>query len=59
MSYVAVVRELGSLIILTLGLLVLIGALMWVFERRRRREVNPSERAVTSLSDGIYGRPSR
>jgi polar amino acid transport system substrate-binding protein len=54
MSYVAVVRELGSLIILTLGLLVLIGALMWVFERRRRREVNPSERAVTSLSDGIY-----
>ena len=54
MSYVAVVRELGSLIVLTLGLLVLIGALMWVFERRRRLAVNPSERAVTSLSDGIY-----
>ena len=54
MSYVAVVRELGSLIVLTLGLLVLIGALMWVFERRRRLAANPHERAVTSLSDGIY-----
>jgi polar amino acid transport system substrate-binding protein len=54
MSYVAVVRELGSLILFTLGLLVLIGALMWVFERRRRLEANPHERAVTSLSDGIY-----
>jgi polar amino acid transport system substrate-binding protein len=53
-SYVAVVRELGSLIVLTLGLLVLIGALMWVFERRRRLAANPHERAVTSLSDGIY-----
>jgi polar amino acid transport system substrate-binding protein len=54
MSYVAVVRELGSLILFTLGLLVLIGALMWVFERRRRVGANPSERAVASLSDGIY-----
>ncbi|MBV8334907.1 MAG: transporter substrate-binding domain-containing protein, partial [Alphaproteobacteria bacterium] len=54
MSYVAVVRELGSLIVLTLGLLVLIGALMWVFERRRRLAADPHERAVTSLSDGIY-----
>ena len=54
MSYVAVVRELGSLIVFTLGLLVLIGALMWVFERRRRLAANPHERAVTSLSDGIY-----
>jgi ABC-type amino acid transport substrate-binding protein len=54
MSYVAVVRELGSLIALTLGLLVLIGALMWVFERRRRLAANPGERAVTSLWDGIY-----
>jgi ABC-type amino acid transport substrate-binding protein len=54
MSYVAVVRELGSLIVLTLGLLVLIGALMWVFERRRRLAANPSERGVVSLSDGIY-----
>jgi polar amino acid transport system substrate-binding protein len=54
MSYVAVVRELGPLIVLTLGLLVLIGALMWVFERRRRLAANPSERSVKSLSDGIY-----
>jgi ABC-type amino acid transport substrate-binding protein len=54
MSYVAVVRELGPLIVITLGLLVLIGALMWVFERRRRLAGNPHERAVTSLSDGIY-----
>jgi polar amino acid transport system substrate-binding protein len=54
MSYIAVVRELGSLVVLTLGLLVLIGALMWVFERRRRRAANPNERGVTSLSDGIY-----
>jgi len=54
MSYVAVVKELGSLIVLTPGLLVLIGALMWVFERRRRLAANPSERSVTSLSDGIY-----
>src|SRR5215472_14424686 len=54
MSYFAVVRELGSLIVLTLGLLVLIGALMWVFERRRRLSADPSERAVASLSDGIY-----
>jgi hypothetical protein len=36
MSYVAVVKELGPLIVLTLGLLMLIGALMWVFERKRR-----------------------
>src|SRR5271157_2678214 len=54
MSYVAVLRELGSLIVLTLGLLVLIGALMWVFERRRQLASNPGERGVTSLSDGIY-----
>jgi len=54
MSYVAVVRELGSLIVFTLGLLVLIGVLMWVFERRRRLAANPHERAVRSLSDGIY-----
>jgi len=54
MSYVAVIRELGSLIVLTLGPLVLIGALMWVFERRRRVVANPSERAVASLSDSIY-----
>ena len=54
MSYVEVVRELGPLIVFTLGLLVLIGALMWVFERRRRLAGNPHERAVTSLSDGIY-----
>jgi polar amino acid transport system substrate-binding protein len=54
MSYIAVVRELGSLVLLTLGLLVLIGALMWVFERKRRLAANPHERAVTSLSDGIY-----
>jgi ABC-type amino acid transport substrate-binding protein len=54
MSYVAVVRELGSLILATLGLLVLIGALMWVFERRRRIAANPHERAITSFYDGIY-----
>lgn len=54
MSYIAVVRELGPLIVLTLGLLVLIGALMWVFERRHRLASNPGERGVTSLSDGIY-----
>src|SRR6516225_9618023 len=54
MSYVAVLRELGPLIALTLGLLVLIGVLMWIFERRRRLAANPSERAVASLSDGIY-----
>jgi len=58
MSYATVVRELGSLIVLTLGLLVLIGALMWVFERRRRLSANPSERAVTSLTDASIGRPS-
>ncbi len=52
MSYFAVVRELGALIVLTLGLLVLIGALMWVFERRRRAD--PRERRVASLYDGIY-----
>jgi len=51
MSYVAVLRELGPLIALTL---VLIGVLMWIFERRRRLAANPGERGVTSLSDGIY-----
>jgi polar amino acid transport system substrate-binding protein len=54
LSYLAVARELGSLIVLMLGLLVLIGALMWVFERRRRLAANPHERAITSLHDGIY-----
>jgi ABC-type amino acid transport substrate-binding protein len=53
-SYLAVVWQLGPLVVLTLGLLVLIGALMWVFERRRRLAANPHERAVRSLSDGIY-----
>jgi polar amino acid transport system substrate-binding protein len=54
MSYAAVVSELGPLILLTLALPMLIGALMWVFERQRRLAANPHERAVTSLSDGIY-----
>ena len=55
MSYVAVVRELGSLIVLTLGLLVLIGTLMWVFERRRRLAGNPSGATLTLVSrDGPF-----
>src|SRR6516165_2777734 len=55
MSYVAVVRELGSLIVLTLGLLVLIGALMWLFERRRRHAANPSGATLTLVSrDGPF-----
>ncbi|MBV8472930.1 MAG: transporter substrate-binding domain-containing protein, partial [Hyphomicrobiales bacterium] len=54
MSYVAIVRELGPLFIVTLGLLVLVGALMWVFERRRRLSTSPGERGVSSFYDGIY-----
>src|SRR6516162_6239856 len=55
MSYVAVVRELGSLIALTLGLLVLIGVLMWLFERRRRLAGNPSGATLTLVSrDGPF-----
>jgi ABC-type amino acid transport substrate-binding protein len=54
MSYVSVVRELGPLIVLTLGLLVLIGTLMWFFERRRRVAADPSEHRVASFYDGIY-----
>src|SRR5262249_40027535 len=53
-SYVAVLRELGSLIALTLGLLVLIGVLMWIFERRRRLAANPGDCGVCSSSDAIY-----
>jgi polar amino acid transport system substrate-binding protein len=55
-SYVSVVRDLGSLIGITLALLVLTGALVWVFERGRRQSASadPDERTVTSLSDGIY-----
>jgi ABC-type amino acid transport substrate-binding protein len=54
MSYVAVVRDLGSLIALTLGLLVVIGAMMWAFERKRRLAADSGERGVASLYDGIY-----
>jgi ABC-type amino acid transport substrate-binding protein len=54
MSYVSVARELGSLIVVTLGLLVLIGTLMWVFERNRRAATHPGRQGVASLYDGIY-----
>jgi polar amino acid transport system substrate-binding protein len=55
MSYIEVVKQLGPLIVIMLALLVLTGALMWVFERRRQRAADhPGEHRVASLYDGIY-----
>ena len=58
MSYVAVLRELGALIVLTLGLLVLIGALMWVFERRRRLAQILASAPSRRYPTASIGRPS-
>jgi ABC-type amino acid transport substrate-binding protein len=53
-SYGAVVKELGSLIVVILALLLLIGLLMWAFERPRRNATDRSDSSVTTLHEGIY-----
>ncbi len=52
--YVQAVRQHISLIGVTLALLLLTGALMWSFERRRRAAAESAESSVSSLFDGIY-----
>jgi len=54
MSYGAIVNELGSLIVVILALLLLIGVLMWTFERPRQNATDRAESSVTSLNEGIY-----
>jgi polar amino acid transport system substrate-binding protein len=53
-AYGAIARDLGSLILLALVLVLLIGFLMWAFERRRKHAPDRAESAVTSLHEGIY-----
>jgi hypothetical protein len=52
--YGRTVRQHMSLIAVTLALLLLTGALMWSFERRRRAAAESTESSVSSLFDGIY-----
>ncbi|HET7884172.1 MAG TPA: transporter substrate-binding domain-containing protein, partial [Acetobacteraceae bacterium] len=52
--YATAVRQHISLISVTVGLLVLTGALVWRFERRSRNVSEGHESAVTSLFDGLY-----
>jgi polar amino acid transport system substrate-binding protein len=49
-----VVRELGLLIVFILAMLLLIGVLMWAFERPRRNATQLAESSVTTLNEGIY-----
>jgi polar amino acid transport system substrate-binding protein len=53
-SYGLTVRQHVSLIAVTLALLLLTGALMWRFERRRRPVTHSGESSVASLFDGVY-----
>jgi polar amino acid transport system substrate-binding protein len=52
-SYVAAATELSSLIISSLAMLVLIGIVMWLIERRHPSAQN-SESSVVTLRDGLY-----
>ena len=53
-SYWTAVTEMGPLIIVILGMLVVIGIAMWIVERRDRSTAPGSESAVVSLRDGLY-----
>ncbi|HEX7565395.1 MAG TPA: transporter substrate-binding domain-containing protein [Bradyrhizobium sp.] len=52
-SYAAAATELGPLIISSLAMLVLIGIVMWLIERRHPLAQN-SESSVVTLRDGLY-----
>jgi polar amino acid transport system substrate-binding protein len=52
-SYGAGVKELGFLIVVILALLLLIGVLMWTFERPRRNATKFADSSVTTLNEGI------
>jgi polar amino acid transport system substrate-binding protein len=52
-SYVAAATELGPLIISSLAMLVLIGIVMWLIERRHP-SAQDSESSVVTLRDGLY-----
>jgi polar amino acid transport system substrate-binding protein len=54
LSYGAGVKELSFLIVVILALLLLIGVLMWSFERPRRNATQRSDSSVTTLNEGIY-----
>lgn len=54
LSYGAGVKELSFLIVLILALLLLIGVLMWTFERPRRNATQLSDSSLTTLNEGIY-----
>ena len=51
--YGAVVSHLGVLILLMLGLLLMTGVLIWLFERRGRR-VQARETSIGTVFDGLY-----
>lgn len=53
-SYGAVVKELGSMIVAIVALLLLIGTLMWTLERPRRNVADLAASSVRSVNDGIY-----
>jgi polar amino acid transport system substrate-binding protein len=52
-SYVTAATELGPLIVSSLAMLVLIGIVMWLIERRHP-SAQGSESSVVSLRDGLY-----
>jgi len=52
-AYAAAATELGPLIISSLAMLVLIGIVMWLIERRHPSAQN-SESSVVTLRDGLY-----
>jgi polar amino acid transport system substrate-binding protein len=52
-SYVTAATELGPLIISSLAMLVLIGIVMWLIERRHP-SAQDSESSVVTLRDGLY-----
>jgi polar amino acid transport system substrate-binding protein len=52
--YGRAVRQHVSLIAVTMALLLLTGALMWGFERKRRTATQSTDSSVTSFFDGVY-----
>jgi polar amino acid transport system substrate-binding protein len=54
MSYGTAVSELGPLILIIVTMLILIGIVMWIVEKRARSANPGSESAVVNLRDGLY-----
>ncbi|MBB4198850.1 hypothetical protein CCR94_09235 [Rhodoblastus sphagnicola] len=53
-SYCAVAFDLGSMLVLAAGIMVLVGVLMWFIERPRQVAAAGEGSSVGSLPDGVY-----